>query len=75
MPYKHLTPVEVAIAVAKDGVRLERPPRLAPDLHQLMMLAWHVDPAQRPTMSLFEQKLRELAKRPEVQHEDSSGDD
>ena len=62
VPYEHLSPVDVAIRVVKDGERLEQPAKAPPELYALMQRAWLVDCDARPTVEEFETVLRQLAK-------------
>lgn len=60
VPYKDLTAMETALAVAA-GRRLEQPP-LCPDaVYSVMQLTWAAVPTSRPSFSVLERDLNRIA--------------
>lgn len=57
-PFRGMTPIQAAFAVARQGRRPIIPPQVPPQLVALIKQCWHEDPAVRPT---FEQVLVSLA--------------
>lgn len=66
VPYKELTPVEVAIAVVAEGARLAQPRRCPAPLYATMQRCWASDPAARPPMVDIVALLTQLYDQPIV---------
>eukprot|EP01117_Protostelium_nocturnum_P016664 TRINITY_DN6655_c0_g1_i2.p1 TRINITY_DN6655_c0_g1~~TRINITY_DN6655_c0_g1_i2.p1 ORF type:complete len:357 (-),score=104.85 TRINITY_DN6655_c0_g1_i2:119-1060(-) len=52
-PYDKLPPLEAAIAVAKDGLRLSPPDNTPKKLERLMNACWQKEPSDRPDFGLI----------------------
>lgn len=71
VPYKDLTPVEVAIAVVKDDRRLAQPKRCPDALFVAMQRCWSAEPSTRPSMSELVELLTRLYDQPVVVDDES----
>lgn len=74
VPFDSLTPVEVAVAVVKDGRRLAQPERCSDALFALMTQLWATEPTARPAIADVRTTLLELAKT-DVEKSNSSDDE
>ncbi|PRP86567.1 hypothetical protein PROFUN_05205 [Planoprotostelium fungivorum] len=65
-PFKDLSPVDVAVGVVRDGLRLVVPSDIPPLLDSLMKSCWNQEPTDRPN---FVQICRSLQKSTDVREE------
>jgi len=50
-PFRGMTPIQEAFAVARQGLPPSLPPSTPPMLASLIQACWHEDPVRRPTFS------------------------
>jgi serine/threonine protein kinase len=58
LPYKGMGNQKVWVEV-QSGYRLPCPEDCATDIHSMMLECWHTDPASRPAMSSFVERIQE----------------
>jgi serine/threonine protein kinase len=59
-PFKDMTPIQAAFAVARHGHRPPIPQGTPPPLASLIRRCWHSDPAARPTFEQVVALLRQM---------------
>ncbi len=62
MPYGEMDPLQVAIAVSRDGLRPSIPANCPADLADLLQQCWNHDPAKRPEFAQVFEQLENIEK-------------
>jgi serine/threonine protein kinase len=61
-PFKGMTPIQAAFAVARQGYRPSMPPQTPPNLARLIQACWDEDPLRRPTFTQIVKSLTTIRK-------------
>jgi endothelial-specific receptor tyrosine kinase len=62
LPFAELDPAQVAIAVVKDDLRLQKPSACPGQVFALMTRCWQTNPEARPSFTEISSELRLAAK-------------
>ena len=82
LPFKHLDPAQVAIAVIKDDLRLAQPAGCPDRVYAMMQRCWSIEPTERPTLLEISaelqrafDKLQKAPTPPQLDDDDDDDDD
>src|SRR3989338_1545906 len=76
-PYEGMAVLDVAVGVAREGLRLEAPADADPTVQDLMKRCWRLNPAERPTfaemVAQLDARVKEVS--PDVNSDSDTDDD